>query len=266
MPQLQWYISQVGEYYKEHGILLVDKIDIHTYPQASNVAFSSDEDAQAAYNRLQSTRSLYDPSYTDPSWINQPVYILPLVKQWIAEYCPQLELTVSEYNWGADNIVTGAVAHAEVLSILAVQGVSTGARWVSPASGSRAEDSFAILLNYDGEGTGVPSRVLNISTSSIEEVTAYGFYGPAVMAGSSSDSDGEDKLCILLIGKTRDEAADVSIDLRTVDGFAQGSYEVFGFNESQRLGPMGSSTYSSGMLEYTVEPYSATLLVITPSL
>ena len=48
----------------------LDILDIHYYPQASGVT-SNKTDAATAALRLRSTRSLWDPTYTDESWIAQ---------------------------------------------------------------------------------------------------------------------------------------------------------------------------------------------------
>ena len=44
-------------------------IDLHYYPQETNVALTSDDSAATAALRLRSLKSLYDPTYVDESWI-----------------------------------------------------------------------------------------------------------------------------------------------------------------------------------------------------
>lgn len=85
---LPWYLQQVRSHELATGVRLVDVIDVHYYPQGSNVALSSDESAGTAALRLRSVKSLYDPSYVDESWIGRPVDLIPRPKQWIAAYLP----------------------------------------------------------------------------------------------------------------------------------------------------------------------------------
>ncbi|MCJ7701080.1 MAG: hypothetical protein MUO62_05820 [Anaerolineales bacterium] len=68
-------------------------------------------------HRLRSTRSLWDLDYIDESWINQPVALIPTMKKWIAENYPGTRLGISEWNWGADETMKGALAIADVLGI-----------------------------------------------------------------------------------------------------------------------------------------------------
>ena len=55
---------------------------------------------QARRNR--STRSLWDPSYTDETWIGDEVRLIPRMKEWVNANYPGLETGITEYSWGAD--------------------------------------------------------------------------------------------------------------------------------------------------------------------
>ena len=54
VPFLPWYLQQVRAYELAHGVRLVDYLDIHYYPQGTNIALSSDESATTAARRLRS--------------------------------------------------------------------------------------------------------------------------------------------------------------------------------------------------------------------
>ena len=67
LPLLQWYLRQLASYERANGKRLVDCLDLHYYPQGGDP--------------LLNTRSLWDPGYRDPSWVDsflgQPVQLLP---------------------------------------------------------------------------------------------------------------------------------------------------------------------------------------------
>ena len=47
---------------------------------------------------------------------------------------PNTPIGRTEYNWGAENHISGATAQADVLGILGREGVDIANRWVTPAS------------------------------------------------------------------------------------------------------------------------------------
>jgi hypothetical protein len=186
----QWYVAQVVSHYEATGVQLVDAIDVHFYPQGADVGGSGDDPATAAL-RMRSVRSWWDPSYVDESWVAAPIALLPRLRGYIAAgggaALPRpLELAVSEYAWGADSSASAAVAHAEVLAVMAAGGVALGARWVRPAAGSRVETAYRLFLNYDGAGgaiggAGGGGSVLAAASSDVDTVGAYAFGGPTDM-------------------------------------------------------------------------------------
>ena len=56
-PLVRWFLQRMRAYQQAHGKRLLDYLDLHYYAQGGN---STDV-----------TRSLWDPTYTDPSWIGQ---------------------------------------------------------------------------------------------------------------------------------------------------------------------------------------------------
>ena len=71
-------------YEKKNNIRLLDLLDVHYYPQAEGVGIgtSGQTDPKTSTLRIRSTRSLYDPSYTDESWINDRMRVIPGANGW----------------------------------------------------------------------------------------------------------------------------------------------------------------------------------------
>ena len=179
MSLIAWYLQQASDYEKQYGQRILDILDVHYYPQASYVSMSCDESTQQKLqDRLQAPRSLYDWSYTDPSWINQPIALIPRLNAWINEYYPGTEISISEYNFGGDTCQSAVIATAEAMSIYATYGVTLATRWGSPSSGSLITNAWNIYTNFDGNRSNIYDDGLYAvytNTSNVEMVTGYTF-------------------------------------------------------------------------------------------
>jgi hypothetical protein len=187
-PFVAWYLQQVCANPLAGGARAVDVVDLHYYPQGSNVN-SDDDSATTAALRLRSLKELYDAGWTSESWIGtldgpagddaQWHYtkpnLIPRVRGWIDQYCPGTRLAISEYNWGGDATASGAVAQAELLGIFAREGVDLAARWIAPAAGSKVEDAFRLFLDYDGAGGRVRGDSVAAVSNAVDQVGAYAF-------------------------------------------------------------------------------------------
>jgi hypothetical protein len=244
----------VQTYLNTHGVRLVDYLDIHYYPQSGSVALSEDESAGTAAMRLRSLKSLYDPSYTDESWIGQAVQLVPRMKTLIATHSPGTKLAITEYNFGGDdgetghdNGVTAALAQAEALAIFGREGVDLATRWVAPTVNSLVEDSFKLYLDYDGAGAQVAGESVSATSSGKDTVEAYAVRGPSGQA------------YILLFNKsTQSQEAQV-----TVASGLSGSLALYGFDGSHRLSAMGTLSRTEGAFTASLPARSARLAVGT---
>ncbi|RIK28723.1 MAG: endoglucanase, partial [Chloroflexi bacterium] len=100
-PFIEWYLDQMHAYEQQNGVRILDYMDLHYYPQANGVSLSGAGNAATQALRLRSTRSLWDPTYTDESWINEPVNLIPRMRAWRDAHYPGTKLAMTEYNWGA---------------------------------------------------------------------------------------------------------------------------------------------------------------------
>ena len=151
VPLAEWYLQQMRGYEQQHGVRLLDYVDEHYYPQAAGVFAGATDPATDAL-RLRSTRSLWDPTYTDESWIAQPVRLLPMMHDWVAADYPGTRIAISEYSFGALGDINGALAQADVLGILGREGADLATLWGPPASGDPGAYAFRMYRNVDGHG------------------------------------------------------------------------------------------------------------------
>ena len=244
MDFLPWYLKQVHDYELSRGVRLVDYLDVHFYPQADGVYQGGESAAEV---RLRSLKSLYDPSYTDESWIGQPVNLIPRMKGWIDQYAPGLGLAITEYSWGPDDQPSAALAQAESLAIFGREGVDLATRWVAPEEGSLTEDAFRLFLDYDGAGAKVDGDSVFASSGDVDRLGAYAVHG----------ADG--RLFLLLFNKSQSPlSARVTLAGATLQPAA-----LFRFDASNRLGPAGTATPADGRLDLDLPARSATLAVLS---
>lgn len=186
-----WYLQQMQAYEQQHGVRILDYLDLHYYPQANGVTLSTAGNAATQALRLRSTRSLWDPSYVDESWINQAVDLIPRMKSWVANAYPGTKLAISEYNWGGLESINGALAQADVLGIFGREGLDLATLWSPPAISDPGMFAFRMYRNYDGQGSAFGETSLQAASVNQDQLAIYA-------AGRAGDG----ALTLMVINKT----------------------------------------------------------------
>jgi hypothetical protein len=163
VPLLAWYLQRLREHEQKTGVRLLDVVDVHFYPQAERVGGKEGGiDAATAALRLRSTRALWDPGYRDESWIADRVELIPRMKRLIAENYPGRGLSIGEYNFGAEEHISGGLALAEALGRFGQAGLGSAFYWTYPPDRSPAFWAFRAFRDFDGAG----ARFLDLSLPS----------------------------------------------------------------------------------------------------
>jgi hypothetical protein len=244
-PFLPWWLGQVAQTDRARGSRSLDLLDVHFYPQGSNV-FSDTADAATQALRIRSVRALHDPNYADESWISEPVQLVPRLKQWIAQQYPGTGLAITEYNWGGEKDASGAVALAEVLGTYGREGVDLATYWTYPPPDSPAGAAFRLYRNFDGNGATFGDISLPVTSSQP---------GVAVYAARHSSSH---EVNVVLVNEASDQTATVQLTLG-LGGTATQFQVVAGSSAIQRL-PLGSLSQP-----VSLPPYSVSLIQVVPS-
>ncbi|MCB0212325.1 MAG: glycoside hydrolase family 44 protein [Anaerolineae bacterium] len=173
IPLVEWYLWQMQQYELDTGVRLLDYLDLHYYPEAAGVALSDagDEDIQA--RRLRSTRSLWDPTYIDESWIGEPITLIPRMKAWVEKRYPGTKLAITEYNWGALDDINGALAQADVLGIFGREGLDLATLWSPPQAHEPGAFAFRLYRNYDGHGSMFGDVSVSAESSDPTQLSIY---------------------------------------------------------------------------------------------
>ena len=202
VPMIEYYLQQFKAYEAAHGTRLLDYLDLHTYfapdyPDPTNnsdsLAFSTAGDTGAQQARLNSTRVFWDPTYTDPNFV-QPNYttdanyttncsppaqapqVIPMMRAWVANDYPGTKLAITEYNWGGQEHINGAVAQADILGIFGREGLDLGTLWGPPDPAKQVPGmmAFEIYRNYDGANSMFGDQALVSSSTDQSKLSVYG--------------------------------------------------------------------------------------------
>lgn len=186
-----WFIdAYLGEMKKRSDssrTRLVDMISLHWYPEATGFSHTSGAqervynsanptDSGVAKARMQSTRSLYDPSFRENSWITNfgqgaAINLLGRVRNSINRFYPGTKIAFTEYNFGGRNHISGGIAQVDVLGIFGKQGVHLANCWDPVVGFTRS--AFQIFRNYDGNFSTFGDTAVAASSSDIENSTIY---------------------------------------------------------------------------------------------
>lgn len=249
LPLIPWYLDQLRRYEQTSGSRLLDFLDLHYYPQGAGVALGGAGDAATQALRLRSTRSLWDPTYTDESWIGEPVRLIPRMREWVDQYYPGTQLAIMEYNWGAFEHINGALAQADVLGIFGREGLDAAAIWVAPEPQQPVAYAFRMYRNYDGAGGAFgETSVRAVSTDSAQLATFAALRG-----------DGA--LTVMVINKTGQPlTSPVSIT-----NFSAGAAQVYRYSNADWSRIVREADLPAGTSNITFPAQSITLLVYAPA-
>ncbi len=190
-----WYLQQMQLYETQHNERILDYLDLHYYPQADGMSLADTPGSAATQAlRLRSTRSLWDPTYIDESWISDgggvAVNLINQMKTWVNDNYPGTGLAITEYNWGALGYLNGALAQADVLGIFGREGVDLATLWSPPEPGDPGAYAFRMYRNYDGRGHKFGETSVQASSANQEKLAVY------------AAQRGDQALTIMVINKT----------------------------------------------------------------
>lgn len=244
---LPWFLDELRKHDQVTGIKTIDVLDIHHYPAD---LYNNDADAKTAAHRLRSTKALYDPMYVDESWIATPIQLIPRMKTLIAQHYPGLKLGISEWNWGADKTMNGALAIADVLGIMGREGVDYATYWRYPDLGSPGMFAFKLFTNYDDNGGSFGGTAVFATSTNVDRVSSY---------AAADETTG--RITVLLVNKSVSESSIVALQGAHMTGPAA----LFRYSQAAPDRIVESPLTLDPAQTLTLPPSSITLLVIERS-
>jgi PKD repeat protein len=244
MDYLPWMLNEL----KNDGRHLLDIFTVHYYPQGGE--FSDDTSTTMQLTRNRSTRSLWDPNYTDPTWINDKVMLIPRLRNWAnTYYYSGTPIGITEYNWGAESHINGATAQADIFGIFGREGLNIGARWTTPDPSTPTYKAMKMYRNYDG----------NKSTFGDVSVSAGGPNADNV-AVFAAQRTSDNALTIMVISKYLSGTTPVSIALSNFS--AGGTAQVYQLTSANAITRLSDLSFGGSTVAFTAPAQSITLLVL----
>ncbi len=253
VPFVEWYLQQLQAYDQVHSQRLLDYLDLHYYPQANGVALSGAGSADIQALRLRSTRSLWDPSYQDESWIDDKVNLIPRMKSWVAADYPGTRLALTEYNWGALDSINGAVAQADVLGIFGREGLDLATLWAPPAPDQPGAFAFRMYRNYDGQHHGFGETGVQAASADQGQLAVY---------AARRGSDGA--LTVMVINKSLTQTLSSSLTLSGYSAAGQASAYRYSAADLHHIVHLPNQNVITTGFTTDYPPQSITVFVLQP--
>ena len=245
MDYLPWLLSQL-----KPGHLL-DVFTVHYYPQGGE--FGNDTSTAMQLLRNRSTRSLWDPAYVDPTWINDTVKLIPRLRGWAdTYYWPGTPIGITEYNWGAESHINGATTQADILGIFGREGLDLAARWTTPDTSTPTYKAIKMYRNYDGNKSAFGDTSVSAGGTNPDNVAVFA-------AQRSSDN----ALTLMVISKYLSGTTPVNI---AVNNFSAGTAaQVYQLTSANAISHLADLSVSGSAVSFTAPAQSITLLVLAKS-
>jgi hypothetical protein len=247
---------------EERGHRLLDALDIHYYTEARSpldhrVCDDRDTNEQCIHTRFQSTRSLWDRTYRETSWVSQALGrflpILPNVITSIEQYYPGTKIAFSEYNFGAENTISGGIAQADALGIFATYGVYFATLWPGPGKLEYAYAGINLYTNYDSNGGAFGNLLVESTTDNIVYSSVYAATGE------------NGTLHVILLNKNQHAPERFVFDIQSNQSYK--AYAWYGFDAgSSEIRKFGTGVFNKNNTKgFTLQaaPLSAIHLVLT---
>ncbi len=258
---LDYFLASMKRLEEKHHHRLVHALDVHWYPEARGAARITDKafDAKTVAARLQAPRSLWDPSYVEKSWIastwGKPIRLIPWLQERIAARYPGTKLTMTEYDFGPGEHISGGLAEADALGVFGREGVYLATYWGNgPGNGPLPgfiKAAFQLYRNYDGKGATYGDTAVAATTAAADLAKA------SIYAATDSKHPGA--LTVVVINKEQRTVWNAKIDLK---GSKCTKARVFALDASApTVRPLPEVEIKSNQIAYRLPPMSATLFV-----
>lgn len=266
-PFVPWYLQQMQSYEQQHGTRILDYLDLHYYPQANGVSLSPAGNAATQALRLRSTRSLWDATYIDESWVSDTapggvaVRLIPRMRDWVNANYPGTKLAMTEYNWGALDHLNGALAQADVLGIFGREGLDLATLWGPPASHEPGAFAFRMYRNYDDVPVGAPVGVHHTFGDIGVQSTSANQDQVAIYAAKRGV---DNALTLMIINKSATQAYTSTVSLSGFDPFPVAQVYRYSAANLNAIVRQADQAVGPGGFTAAFPASSITLIVIPP--
>ena len=253
VPFTEWFLRSLRAKDKEAGSRSLDVLSLHYY--SSTGVYQGDNKPATQDKRMQAPRALWDGLYVEPGWVSRTEWanlaLLPRMNQLIAANYPGTKLGLTEWNFGGENDISGAIATADTLGILGREGAYLASYWGVPEKNSATGWAFRLFRNYDGKGSQFGSQSVKTDSSNTESFSAY-----------SALNEDRTALTVMLINKSRTRRADVQMAIRGFVFEPEGMQYSLGAKDPNSISAAPLTLTGSTGPSVTLPPMSISLVVL----
>jgi mannan endo-1,4-beta-mannosidase len=256
---LAYYLAMMKKASDEKGMRLLDVLDVHYYPEATGagrrIVFSQGAADATAEARVEAPRSLWDPDYSESSWIcssgNCPLMLIPKLKEMINKYYPGTKLAFTEYEFGAGYHPSGGIAEADVLGIFGKYGVYMADYWMVEW-GAYSLAAFRLYRNYDGAGSQFGVTSVYALSADNEKISGY----------ASVDGKDDGELHIILLNKDCGNTETARVVIKSKKEYT--SAGVYGFDKAggPQITKRGTTAVKKNILSVEMPPLAGYHIVL----
>ena len=245
---MPWLLKELKAHEDATGRRLLDVFSLHYYPQYSEFS-EGDESVAAQLKRNECTRDLWDPNYFSTSWISNRVRLIPRMKEWVNANYPGTKLAITEYSWGAEGHISGAIAQADVLGIFGREGVYLATFWGGLDPARPIYKTFKLYRNYDGNNSTFGDTSVSATVANPDNVSAF-----------AAQRSGDGALTIMVINKYLTDTTPIAVNL---GGFAaSGTAEVWQLTAANTIDRLADADVVGNSISLVAPAQSVTLLVV----
>jgi hypothetical protein len=256
---LDYFLASSKKLEDKYRRRLVHVLDVHWYPEVKGKKRITEQDnAQKTIDaRVAAPRSLWDPTYQEKSWIGdkwgKPIRLFPWLKELVAKNYPGTKLSMTEYNYGSGDHISGGIAQADVLGIFGREGVYLANYWGNAAGVGELPKyitaAFKLYRNYDGKGGQFGDTAVTASTD-IEKASIY----------AATDSKKPGRLTLVVLNK--DQRHNYQASIKIAGAAACTSAKAYRFDSSSAdLRAIEAAPVKAGEITANLPALSATLFV-----
>ncbi len=255
---LAYFLETAKKLEQKYHRRLVHVLDVHWYPEVRGQKRITEDDVshKTIDARLAAPRSLWDPTFREKSWIvdqwQKPIRLIPWLEELVEKHYPGTKISLTEYNYGTGDHVSGGLAQADVLGIFGREGLYLGDYWGNGAGvgplPKYIEAAFALYRNYDGKGGSFGDTAV-FAQGDIEKASVY----------AATDTKRPGRLTIVVINKDQRHNYQAAIKL-SAGKAACTSAEAYRFDASSpEIRALPAVQITGGMLSAPIPALSATL-------
>lgn len=236
---------------------LLDVLDLHWYPEATGDGqriIGTSTSAGSVTARMQAPRSLWDPTYTETSWVANteggPIQLIPNMKARIAAHYPGTKLGFTEYSYGGGAHISGAIAQADVLGIFGREDVYLANFWELNEPADFVYAGMRAFTSFDEAGAHFGDTSVRASSSNVTSTSVY----------ASIDASNRSRMVIVAINKTGAPVT-ASLSLAAYGTYSTANvWQLTGSSPRLQAAAPVSATTRNGFL-YSMPAYSVSVLV-----